>query len=65
LRKSLSTAHKSQLDLEGAIKLAPILEPLRKYFALEVETAKKRLNTLEKGAVAVYRYQVIKQRADG
>jgi len=65
LRKSLSTAHKSQLDLEGAIKLAPILEPLRKYFALEMETAKKRLNTLEKGTVAVYRYQVIKQRADG
>ncbi|MBL4616948.1 MAG: hypothetical protein JKY46_04580 [Robiginitomaculum sp.] len=65
LRKSLSTAHKSQSDLESAIKLAPILEPLRKSFASEVEFAKKRLITLEKGAIAVYRYQVIKQRADG
>jgi cyclopropane fatty-acyl-phospholipid synthase-like methyltransferase len=65
MRKALSTAHKSQSELDEAIKLAPILEPLRNFFSLEVESAKNRLRTLETGAVAVYRYQLIKQRADG
>jgi len=65
LRSCMQGIPAARQELDDAIKLAPILEPVREFFNKEVEAAKNRLNVLENGDVAVYRYRVIKQRADG
>ncbi len=57
-----STAEKEALD--QAIKLAPELKTVADHFNCEQKAAKNRLKALEHGALAVYRIEVIKPRAD-
>jgi len=64
LRAAIVKSEIAANELDDAIELAPILEPVRNFFIKEVDAAKNRLHALEVGDVAVYRYQVIKQRTD-
>lgn len=64
LHQALQNAQVSEQQLDDAIKLAPVLEPVRNFFKKEVNSARNRLQALEVGDVAVYRYRVIKPCAD-
>ncbi len=65
LRTAVASTDQAYEELKKATELAPILQPVTDYFIKEINTAKNRLNALENGDVAVYRYTAIKQRADG
>ncbi len=64
LRAAIAKAESSAIELNNAIDLVPILEPVRDFFTKELNSAKNRLHALEVGDAAVYRYRVIKQRAE-
>ena len=65
LRLAQSAHEAAHEELLKAIELAQILEPVREFFTNELVTARNRLDALETGDVAVYRYRAIKQRVDG
>ncbi len=64
LRECLDTAEERMGDLQEAIKRAPSLQSVADHFNCEQKAAKNRLKALEHGALAVYRMEVIKPRAD-
>ncbi len=64
LRTAIQQAQSASAELDEAMELVPILEPVRTQFQKELRAARNRLNALENGDVAVYRYRAIKQRAN-
>ncbi|PHR60798.1 MAG: hypothetical protein COA47_06195 [Robiginitomaculum sp.] len=65
LRTAVASTDQAFAELSQATELAPILQPVTEFFKKEVDAAKNRLNALENGDVAVYRYTAIKHRVDG
>lgn len=64
LRLALETAEERYAPLKTAIKQASSLKNVADHFNCELKAAKNRLKALERGALAVYRIEVIKPRAD-
>ncbi|PHS28723.1 MAG: hypothetical protein COA84_00595 [Robiginitomaculum sp.] len=64
LRKALDEAEQRLEPLQKAMKQAPELKSVADHFNCEQKAAKNRLKALERGALAVYRIEVIKPRAD-
>ncbi len=64
LQLSLDEAEQRLEPLNEAIKHAPELKIVANHFNCERMSAKNRLKALENGALAVYRIEVIKPRAD-
>ncbi len=64
LKMALESSAAEKEALDQAIKLAPELKSVADHFSCEQKAAKNRLKALEHGALAVYRIEVIKPRAD-
>ncbi len=64
LNLTLDMAEQRLEPLNEAIKLVPSLQNVADHFNCERNAAKNRLKALEHGALAVYRIEVIKPRAD-
>jgi hypothetical protein len=64
LRLALDLADERMEPLKAAIKHAPELQKVADHFNCERNAAKSRLKALEHGALAVYRIEVIKPRAE-
>jgi hypothetical protein len=64
MRLALDKAEERYESLAQAMKQSPSLKNVADHFKCEWNTAKNRLKALERGALAVYRIEVIKPRAD-
>ncbi len=64
MRLALDKAEERYEALAKAMKQSPSLKNVADHFKCEWNTAKNRLKALERGALAVYRIEVIKPRAD-
>ena len=64
IRLALDEAEERYETLSKAMKRSPSLKNVADHFKCEWKTAKNRLKALERGALAVYRIEVIKPRAD-
>ncbi len=64
LQQTMDLAMQRLEPLNEAIKHAPSLKNVADHFNCELNAAKNRLKALEQGALAVYRIEVIKPRAE-